>query len=64
MGPHVFDFVDDGSDGLVFVFQDLCDEVFVGVILFAEVEMYYTISQYLSRSRKDLGVTHRHGPPE
>ena len=58
MRSHVFDFVDDGSDGLVFVFEDLCDEVLVGVILFAEVEMYYTkVNVCLDHERAEGSLT-------
>lgn len=37
MRTYVFDFVDYRADGLVFVFKDFGDKMFVWEVLFAEV---------------------------
>lgn len=40
VGANILDFVDDSSDCSVFVLEDLGDQVFIGKVLFAEVEMH------------------------
>lgn len=44
MRANIFDLVDDRVDALVLVFKDFGDEVFIGKILFAEVQVDWLLA--------------------
>lgn len=50
---YVVNFVDDGSDGWVFVAENGGDKRFVGKVLLSEVKMGFEISTHVIRRRRD-----------